>query len=163
MSRTSRGTPPGILSREPRGTWRPLMADDCVLQTSRRLTCWQTRMLQATIAVKDLKTAKKFYGDTLGLKPEGNGDEEVQVYRAGSSRVVVYRSQFAGTNKATAATWNLGDEVEKVVNDLKRKGVGFEHYDMPGLTRKGDLHVAGDFKAAWFKDPDGNILALSSA
>jgi catechol 2,3-dioxygenase-like lactoylglutathione lyase family enzyme len=119
--------------------------------------------VQATIAVKDLKTAKKFYGDTLGLKPEGNGDEEVQVYRAGNSRVVVYRSQFAGTNKATAATWNLGDDVENVVNDLKRKGVGFEHYDMPGLTRKGDLHVAGDFKAAWFKDPDGNILALSSA
>ena len=118
---------------------------------------------QATIAVKDLKAAKKFYGDTLGLEPEGNGDEEVQVYRAGNSRVVVYRSQFAGTNKATAATWNLGDEVENVVNDLKRKGVGFEHYDMPGLTRKGDLHVAGTFKAAWFKDPDGNILALSSA
>jgi len=117
----------------------------------------------ATIAVKDLKAAKKFYGDTLGLKPEGNGDEEVQVYRAGNSRVVVYRSQFAGTNQATAATWNLGDEVENVVNDLKRKGVGFEHYDMPGLTRKGDLHVAGNFKAAWFKDPDGNILALSSA
>jgi len=117
----------------------------------------------ATIAVKDLKAAKKFYGDTLGLKPEGNGDEEVQVYRAGDSRVVVYRSQFAGTNQATAATWNLGDEVENVVNDLKRKGVGFEHYDMPGLTRKGDLHVAGNFKAAWFKDPDGNILALSSA
>jgi catechol 2,3-dioxygenase-like lactoylglutathione lyase family enzyme len=119
--------------------------------------------VQATIAVKDLTAAKKFYGDTLGLEPDGHGDEQVQVYRSGNTRVLVYRSQYAGTNQATAATWNLGGELEKVVNDLKRKGVGFEHYDLPGLTRRGDVHVAGDFKAAWFKDPDGNILAISSA
>jgi catechol 2,3-dioxygenase-like lactoylglutathione lyase family enzyme len=121
------------------------------------------RNAQATIAVRDLKAAKKFYGDTLGLVPEGKGDDEVQVYRSGNSQLVVYRSQYAGTNQATAATWNLGDEVERVVNDLKHKGVNFEHYDLPGLTRTGDLHVAGNFKAAWFKDPDGNILAISSA
>jgi catechol 2,3-dioxygenase-like lactoylglutathione lyase family enzyme len=120
------------------------------------------RNAQATIAVRDLKAAKKFYGETLGLAPEGNGDDEVQVYRSGNSRLMIYRSQFAGTNQATAATWNLGDEMERVVNELKHKGVDFEHYDLPGLTRKGDLHVAGDFKAAWFKDPDGNILAISS-
>ena len=121
------------------------------------------RNVQATIAVKDLKAAKQFYGDTLGLEPEGNGDAEVQVYRSGNSRVVVYRSQYAGTNQATAATWDLGNELERVVNDLKHRGVSFEHYDLPGLTRKGDLHVAGDFKAAWFKDPDGNIMAISSS
>ena len=50
--------------------------------------------------------------------------------------------------------------MEKVVNDLKRKGVSFEHYDLPGLTRRGDLHVSGDFKAAWFKDSEGNLLGL---
>ena len=121
------------------------------------------RNVQATIAVKDLKAAKKFYGDTLGLKPEGNGDAEVQVYRSGNSRVVSIDHKYAGTNQATAATWDLGSELERVVNDLKNKGVGFEHYDLPGLTRKGDLHVAGEFKAAWFKDPDGNILAISSS
>src|SRR5258705_2090047 len=78
------------------------------------------RSVQATIAVRHLTAAKKFYGDTLGLEPDGKGDDEVQVYRSGNTRVLVYRSQYAGTNQATAATWNLGDELEKVVNDLKR-------------------------------------------
>jgi hypothetical protein len=75
--------------------------------------------------------------------------------------VLVYHSQYAGTNKATAATWMV-DDVEGHAKDLKAKGVKFEHYDLPGMTRKGDVHVAGTMKAAWFKDPDGNILALTS-
>jgi hypothetical protein len=52
--------------------------------------------------------------------------------------------------------------MEKVVQSLKGKGVTFEHYDMPGMTLKGDIHVANRMKAAWFKDPDGNIHALVS-
>jgi catechol 2,3-dioxygenase-like lactoylglutathione lyase family enzyme len=121
------------------------------------------RNAQATIAVKDLETAGKFYGETLGLALDGAGDDQVQVYRSGDSRVVVYRSQYAGTNQATSATWGVGEEIERVVGDLKGKGVKFEHYDLPGLTRKGDLHVAGRFRGAWFKDPDGNILHVNSA
>jgi catechol 2,3-dioxygenase-like lactoylglutathione lyase family enzyme len=121
------------------------------------------RNAQATIAVKDLETARKFYGETLGLALDGAGDDQVQVYRSGDSRVVVYRSQYAGTNQATSATWGVGEEIERVVGDLKGKGVKFEHYDLPGLTRKGDLHVAGRFRGAWFKDPDGNILHVNSA
>jgi catechol 2,3-dioxygenase-like lactoylglutathione lyase family enzyme len=120
----------------------------------------------ATIAVKDLARAKQFYEGTLGLKPVGLDapNAEVQVYRTGSSRLMVYRSQYAGTNQATSATWGLGDELESVVRALKARGVTFEHYDnMPGTTRKGDVHVFGDFKAAWLKDPDGNILHLNSA
>ena len=52
--------------------------------------------------------------------------------------------------------------MEGLVKDLKAKGVAFEHYDMPGVTLKGDVHVAGKHKNAWFKDPDGNILAVIS-
>jgi catechol 2,3-dioxygenase-like lactoylglutathione lyase family enzyme len=116
----------------------------------------------AMIAVKDLKAAAKFYQDTLGLTPIAAEGEEVITYRSGSSAINVYHSQYAGTNKATAVVWNVGDEIDAVVDRLKSKGVVFEHYDMPGLTVKGDVHVGGDMKVAWFKDPDGNILSVVS-
>ena len=117
----------------------------------------------ATIAVKDLKAAKKFYEGTLCLKPDSTrgGDGEVLNYKSGSSPVLVYKSQFAGTNKATAVTWSVRD-TEATAKELKGKGVTFEHYDIPGMTRKGVVHIAGKIKAAWFKDPDGNVLALVS-
>ena len=114
---------------------------------------------QATIAVKNLTAARKFYEGTLRLKPVHTEGDQAVAYKSGNSQVLVYQSQFAGTNKATSATWMVGD-VEGLVKDLKAKGVAFEHYDMPGITRKGDIHVAGKLKNAWFKDPDGNILAL---
>jgi catechol 2,3-dioxygenase-like lactoylglutathione lyase family enzyme len=116
----------------------------------------------ATIAVRDLKAAKKFYEGTLGLKQTEAQEPEAVTYKSGSSSILVYRSQYAGSNKATAATWDVGNDIEKVVQALKAKGVTFEHYDMPGMTLKGDVHVADRMKAAWFKDPDGNIHALVS-
>ena len=112
----------------------------------------------ATIAVKDLPAARKFYEGTLGLKPVDTEDGELIVFKSGNSTLNVYRSQYAGTNKATAVTWLVGDDVEGVVRALKAKGVSFEHYDMPNMKRQGDIHVAGNMKVAWFKDPDGNIL-----
>ncbi|HEV8453445.1 MAG TPA: VOC family protein [Gemmatimonadales bacterium] len=115
----------------------------------------------ATIAVKKIEPARKFYEGTLGLKPMPTQETGVQTYKSGNSNVLVYESQYAGTNKATAATWTVED-LEGVVRDLKAKGIRFEHYDMPGATRKGDIHGAGKTKAAWFKDPDGNILAVVS-
>ena len=114
--------------------------------------------LVATIAVKNLDTARKFYEGTLGLKPVDTEDGELIVFKSGNSTLNVYRSQYAGTNRATAVTWLVGDDVEGVVRALKAKGVSFEHYDMPNMKRQGDIHVAGNMKVAWFKDPDGNIL-----
>jgi catechol 2,3-dioxygenase-like lactoylglutathione lyase family enzyme len=114
----------------------------------------------ATVAVKDIKKAKRFYEETLGLRLTQDQESEALTYESGGSKVLVYRSQYAGSNKATAATWNIGNDIESVVQSLRGKGVRFEHYDMPGMTLKGDIHVAGDFKVAWFKDPDGNIHAL---
>jgi catechol 2,3-dioxygenase-like lactoylglutathione lyase family enzyme len=114
------------------------------------------------IAVKNLDTARKFYADTLGLKQVDAEGHEVVVFQSGKSRIFVYRSQYAGTNKATAMTWVVGNRVEEIAQSLKAKGVKFEHYDMPGLTRKGDVHVGGNMKIAWFKDSDGNILSIVS-
>jgi catechol 2,3-dioxygenase-like lactoylglutathione lyase family enzyme len=111
----------------------------------------------ATVAVKDLSVAKLFYENTLGLKPVHQEGGEVIVFKSGNSSINVYRSAFAGTNKATAVTWAV-DDVDGTVKALKTKGVAFEHYDMPGVTREGDVHVGGNLRVAWFKDPDGNIL-----
>ena len=114
-----------------------------------------------TVAVRDLAAAKKFYTDNLGLKQLPSDEKEVLNFKGGHSELLVYQSQFAGTNKATAVTWNV-DDVEREARNLKDRGVSFEHYNMPGMTLKGDVHVAEKMKAAWFKDPDGNILAIVS-
>lgn len=116
----------------------------------------------ANIAVKNLEIAKKFYEDTLGLTQVAAEGQEVIVLKSGNSTVNVYRSQYAGTNKSTTMTWVVGEDIESVVQQLTAKGITFEHYDMPGVTREGDVHIAGDMKVVWFKDPDGNILNIAS-
>lgn len=116
----------------------------------------------ANIAVKNLEVAKKFYRDTLGLTQVGSEGSELIIFRSGNSMINVYRSKYAGTNQATALTWVVGDDVESVVQALKAKGISFEHYDMPDITRDGDVHIGGNMKVAWFKDPDGNILNIVS-
>ena len=114
----------------------------------------------ATLAVSDLQRARGFYENTLGLEPLVEVPESV-LYRSGNAVVLVYPSEYAGTNQATAATWAVGDDFEAIVRELKTKGVTFEHYDdLPGTTREGDVHVVGDLRGVWFKDPDGNILSL---
>jgi len=112
----------------------------------------------ATVAVKNLEIAKKFYEGKLGLAKVME-NEEVLAFKAGTSTLFVYRSQYAGTNEATAVTF-VAEDVDEVVQTLKERGVTFEHYDLPNMTRQGDLHVAGAMKTAWFKDPDGNIFSL---
>lgn len=118
----------------------------------------------ATIAVKDLKKAQKFYEETLGLKRDSGPQEATTMtLRTGKSRLLLYESRFAGTNQATAATWAV-DDVAGIVSALRAKGAKFEHYNnLPGLKVEGDLHVAdGAFRVAWLKDPDGNILQIVS-
>jgi catechol 2,3-dioxygenase-like lactoylglutathione lyase family enzyme len=118
--------------------------------------------VQPMLPVKDLEVAKKFYEESLGLQRVGEEPDAAVVYRSGSSTLCVYRSEFAGTNKGTAALWEVED-VEATVEELQARGVTFEHYDdLPGLTRKGAIHLAGDFRVAWFKDPDGNILSVQN-
>lgn len=116
----------------------------------------------AMIAVKDLIAAEQFYGGILGLVKLESPEDEVLLFRSGTSKVNIYRSDYAGTNKATYVMWNVGAELEAVAARLKAKGVHFEHYDLPGLTREGDIHSGGKMKVAWFTDPDGNILSIVS-
>src|SRR6476646_1135753 len=81
----------------------------------------------ATIAVKNLPDAKRFYQDTLGLKPVDAEGKELIMFQSGQTRVNVYHSEFAGTNRATACTWAVGDRFDEIVKSLKAKGVRFEH------------------------------------
>ena len=119
-----------------------------------------TRNVVATIAVKDLAAAQRWYEEKLGLSRVSTEGDEAVTYRAGDSKLLVYRSQFAGTNKATALNFMVGGDIDNLVKALRERGVTFEHYDMPGVNWEGDLMVAGPMKAAWFKDPDGNILCM---
>jgi len=114
----------------------------------------------ATVAVKDLATARRFYEGTLGLAVASVEGSEAITFHSGRSSLIVYRSQYAGTNKATALNWKVGGELEAIVAALRDKGVTFEHYDLPGATLRGDVHDLGPLRAAWFKDPDGNIISL---
>jgi catechol 2,3-dioxygenase-like lactoylglutathione lyase family enzyme len=117
----------------------------------------------ATVAVKDLETARRFYEDKLGLEPvQPAGDGPTQ-YKTGGTPLLVYPSQFAGTNQATTVTWGVGGDFDAIVQSLQSKGVAFEHYDgLPDVTRHGDVHTTHGVKLAWFKDPDGNIHHLNS-
>jgi catechol 2,3-dioxygenase-like lactoylglutathione lyase family enzyme len=112
-----------------------------------------------TLPTADQDRAKKFYGETLGLEIEQDTPGGT-MYKLGSGHVFVYPSEFAGTNQATAATI-LVDDVEAAVAELRERGVTFEEYDMPGLkTVDGIAEIEGE-KGAWFKDTEGNILAVA--
>ena len=114
------------------------------------------------IAVKDLDRAKRFYEDTLGLETKDEWGGEGATLKSGDTLINVYRSEFAGTNKATALNFDVED-IASEVRELKDKGIMFEHYDLPGLEARGDLYIGEGMKTAWFKDPDGNILSLIEA
>jgi catechol 2,3-dioxygenase-like lactoylglutathione lyase family enzyme len=111
------------------------------------------------IAVKDIDRAKQFYSGKLGLKPVDEMGDEFFMLKSGDTTLNVYKSEFAGTNKATLLTFDV-DDIDAEVRDLKGKGISFEHYDVQGLKAEGDIYSGEGMKTAWFKDPDGNILSL---
>jgi predicted enzyme related to lactoylglutathione lyase len=112
-----------------------------------------------TLPTSDHERAKKFYGETLGLELEEDTPGGT-FYKLGAGHVFVYPSEFAGTNQATAATL-LVDDIEAAVAELRERGITFEEYDFPGLkTVDGIAEIEGE-KGAWFKDTEGNILAVA--
>ncbi|HEX8258274.1 MAG TPA: VOC family protein [Allosphingosinicella sp.] len=123
----------------------------------------------AIVAVADLASARRFYGETLGLELVEEEFEGVLVYRTGATRLVVYRSDYAcpersrrgGTNRANGVVWGVGDELGAIVAALEARGAAFLHY--PGIGRlEGNIHVAGDARLVWLEDPAGNILHLNN-
>ena len=115
----------------------------------------------ATLAVKDMSKARSFYEETLGLTPtEGVGGT---FYQCGGGGLFVYESAYAGTNKATAASFNApAESFDDEVATLRGKGVSFMTFDMDGLEWNDGVASMGDVKSVWFTDPDGNILNLST-
>lgn len=116
---------------------------------------------QAILAVSDIARAKDFYANMLGLE-QVSGDNDMLEFRTGSTSVSIYRSDYAGTNKANALAWGVGSQIEAIVAELAGRGIKFEHYPEMGMDFAGGIHSAGEFKAAWFKDPDGNILHVNN-
>lgn len=115
----------------------------------------------AIVAVSDLDRAKRFYGETLGLGSSGDMDDML-AFRTGDTTLVVYKSDSAGTNKANAVVWAAQEDFDSVIGELRGNGVTFEEYPDMGMEIRDGAHIAGDFKAAWFKDPDGNILHVNN-
>ncbi|WP_448950230.1 VOC family protein [Labrys neptuniae] len=120
------------------------------------------KLAVATLPVRDLATARRFYEELVGLEVAFEHEHSAIAYKAGPSIVLVYQSANAGTNHATAVTWVVGDDMATLVTALKAKGVAFEHYEIPGAHLEGDIHRAGELELAWFRDPDGNIHGLAS-
>ncbi len=120
-----------------------------------------TAPIRAYIPVSDVPRARKFYEGTLGLRPREEYAGGV-IYECGGAEVFMYPTPNAGTSKASQAFWWV-DDVEAEVNELKARGVKFEEYDMPGMAMKNSIATGGGAKAAWFKDTEGNIMAVVQA
>ncbi|MCA9327650.1 VOC family protein [Candidatus Saccharibacteria bacterium] len=118
-------------------------------------------MLFATVAVRDLAVGKQFYGETLGLSQVSEDPGGVTYTSVGGGKLYMYMSGTAGTGQATCVYWAV-DDAKAAVEELKVKGVTFEHYDMPYGEWQGDLLVVEGMQAAWFKDPDGNVLGVGN-
>ena len=115
--------------------------------------------IRAYLPVTDLSRARKFYEGTLGLQAKEAYAGGV-IYECGGSQVFMYPTSNAGTSRASQAFWSV-DDVEAEVAELKARGVTFEEYDVPGVKMKNSIATGGGAKTAWFKDTEGNILAVS--
>jgi catechol 2,3-dioxygenase-like lactoylglutathione lyase family enzyme len=116
----------------------------------------------AIVAVKDLDRSCEFYRDVLGLNLDDERvEEDVLTFRTGATKLIVYRSAEAGSNRANAVVWGVGTDLDAIVEALRSKGVVFKHYSQIGEL-EGDVHKVGSYKLVWFADPDGNILHLNN-
>lgn len=114
----------------------------------------------AVLPAKDLKRAKSFYKDKLGLEPAEEREGELRYRTPAGAAVLMYETENAGTAKNTALLWVTPD-VQAEVAKLRQAGVVFEEYDMPGLKTEDGIATTGDERAAWFKDSEGNILCVA--
>ncbi len=116
-----------------------------------------------TLAVKDVQAARDFYEGVLGLTPMGEPPEGV-VYGAGTGKFLVYPSSFAGSNKATAMSFQIpADAFDGEVAALRERGITFTTFEAEGLEwDDGVATMGGSMKSAWFADPDGNVLNVET-
>jgi predicted enzyme related to lactoylglutathione lyase len=121
--------------------------------------------IAAVIPVSDVEAAIRFYGDTLGLALKERRDDLPEnreaEFEAGGGTLLVYESVGAGKSRHTVAGFRVAD-IDETVASLRERGVVFEEYDLPDLKTESGIAAVGDVRAAWCKDPDGNILAIES-
>ena len=115
--------------------------------------------MYAYIPAQDVARARRFYEHQLGFKPGRETAGGVAYEFGAHTGCFLYPTPNAGTSRASQAFWQV-DDVEREVAELKARGVVFEHYDMPGQTSETGIVTAGGAKAAWFKDSEGNIMAV---
>jgi catechol 2,3-dioxygenase-like lactoylglutathione lyase family enzyme len=119
--------------------------------------------IAAIVPVSDVDKAVEFYGSTLGLRLDVRRDDlpenKEAEFRAGDGTLVVYESVAAGQSRGTLAGFRV-DDIDAVVAGLRERGVAFEDYDLPDLKTENGIAQIGDLRAAWARDPDGNIIAF---
>lgn len=113
----------------------------------------------ATLACSDMERAKTWYADTLGLKPSAEEPGGLW-YDCGGGTFALFPTPHAGTAQNTVMEWTVKD-IEKEVADLRGRGVTFDTFKMDGIEWNGDIATMGEHKGAWFKDSEGNILAIT--
>ena len=119
----------------------------------------QQSPMYAYIPASDLARARKFYEEKLGFKPKQEIAGGVIYEFGGGTACFMYPTPNAGTSKASQAFWQV-DDVEREVAELKKRGVQFEEYDVPDMKIENSIYTGGGARAAWFKDSEGNILAI---
>ncbi len=112
----------------------------------------------ATIPVRDLARARQWDSEKLGFQPEQEELDGV-MYRSGCGYFSLYPSEFVGTAKHTLMSWRT-DDLDREMREMRGKGIRFEEYDMPGIKTQNGVASMGSGRGAWFKDLDGNILAI---
>ena len=115
--------------------------------------------MYAYIPAKDMVRARRFYEQTLGFTPGLEIAGGVTYQFRDRTACFLYPTPNAGTSRASQAFWQV-DDIEREVADLESRGVTLEEYDMPGLKTHNGIATGGGAKSAWFKDPEGNILAV---
>jgi len=119
----------------------------------------QKSPMYAYIPVVDVARARQFYEQKVGLVPKREVAGGVVYEFADHTACFLYPTPNAGTSKASQAFWQV-DDVEREVAELRARGVTFEEYDMPGMKTVNGIAHAGGAKSAWFKDTEGNIMAI---
>jgi catechol 2,3-dioxygenase-like lactoylglutathione lyase family enzyme len=114
---------------------------------------------RTTLGVSDVERAKAWYAEKLGLTPTSEFLSGL-TYECGGGSFALFPTPYAGTAKNTVMEWTV-DDVERVATELRGRGVTFETFEMDGVEWSGDIATMGGHKGAWFKDSEGNILAIT--
>jgi predicted enzyme related to lactoylglutathione lyase len=135
------------------------MTVDCRENLEREVPMLTNAPIRTYLPAADVSRARRFYEKTLGLRVKAEYAGGV-VYECGGTEAFLYPTPNAGTSRASQAFWQV-DDIEAEVADLKGRGVVFEEYRMPGIEMTNGIATAGGARTAWFKDTEGNILAVS--